>query len=73
VAIESQIFVRVIALVFGILIALAGSVWALQGAGLILGSFMSNDPLWIWIGTGTVLVGLALLVFGLRSRPAQSA
>jgi len=73
VAIESQIFVRVIAVVFGILIALVGSVWALQGAGLILGSFMSNDPLWIWIGTGTVLVGLALLVFGLRSRPAQSA
>jgi len=58
--------------VFGILFALAGLVWALQGVGLILGSFMSNDPLWIWIGTGTVLVGLALLVFGLRSRPAKN-
>jgi len=58
--------------VFGILLALAGLVWALQGVGLILGSFMSNDPLWIWIGTGTVLVGLALLVFGLRSRPAKN-
>jgi len=64
--------VRVIAVVFGILLALAGLVWALQGVGLILGSFMSNDPLWIWIGTGTVLVGLALLVFGLRSRPAKN-
>ncbi|TLZ98497.1 MAG: hypothetical protein E6J94_02035 [Methanobacteriota archaeon] len=63
---------RVIAVVFGILLALAGLVWALQGVGLILGSFMSNDPLWIWIGTGTVLVGLALLVFGLRSRPAKN-
>lgn len=59
-------------MVFGILLALAGLVWALQGVGLILGSFMSNDPLWIWIGTGTVLVGLALLVFGLRSRPAKN-
>ena len=59
-------------MVFGILFALAGLVWALQGVGLILGSFMSNDPLWIWIGTGTVLVGLALLVFGLRSRPAKN-
>ena len=59
-------------MVFGILIAVAGSVWALQGVGLILGSFMSNDPLWIWIGTGTVLVGMALLVVGLRSRPAKN-
>ena len=59
-------------MVFGILLALAGLVWALQGVGLILGSFMSNDPLWIWIGTGTVLVGMALLVVGLRSRPAKN-
>jgi divalent metal cation (Fe/Co/Zn/Cd) transporter len=63
--------VRVVAVVLGILIALAGSVWALQGVGLILGSFMSNDPLWIWIGAGTAIAGLALFYFGLRSTPAK--
>jgi len=62
--------VRVILVIVGVLITLAGLVWALQGAGVILGSFMSNDPTWIWIGVATVIVGLALLAFGLRSRPA---
>lgn len=65
---------RIIVVVVGVLITLAGLVWALQGAGVILGSFMSNDPTWIWIGSGTAVVGLALVVFGLRSRrPAQRA
>lgn len=60
---------RVTLVVVGVLITLAGLVWALQGVGVILGSFMSNDPAWIWIGIGTAVVGLALVVFGLRSGP----
>lgn len=60
---------RIIVVVVGVLITLAGLVWALQGAGVILGSFMSNDPTWIWIGIGTAVVGLALVVFGLRLGP----
>ena len=61
---------RVLAVVFGVLIMLAGAVWALQGVGLILGSFMSNDSTWTWIGAATAIVGLALVAFGLRSRRA---
>lgn len=61
---------RVLPVVFGILIALAGAVWTLQGVGIILGSFMSNNPTWIWIGAATAIVGLVLVAFGIRSRPA---
>ncbi len=55
---------RLIVIVFGVLILLAGIVWTFQGLGLILGSFMSNNPTWIWIGAGTTVFGAALIAFG---------
>jgi hypothetical protein len=58
---------RLIVLVFGVLILLAGIVWTLQGLGLILGSFMSNNPTWIWIGAGTIVFGVAIAAFGFFS------
>jgi len=60
---------RMIAVIFGVLIALAGIVWALQGIGVISGSFMSNNPPWIWIGAGTALFGVGLAALGLRAGP----
>jgi len=59
---------RLIFVVFGVLILLAGGVWALQGAGFIPGSFMSNDPTWLWIGAITAVLGLGVLTFGIWSR-----
>ena len=59
---------RIILVVLGVLVALAGAVWALQGAGFILGSFMSNDPTWIWIGAVTAVLGLGTLAVGIWSR-----
>ena len=56
--------------VFGVLIALGGLVWALQGIGMIGGSFMTNNPTWIWIGAATVVVGGAIAVLGLWTRSA---
>ena len=65
---------RIILVVLGVLVFLAGAVWAFQGAGFILGSFMSNDPTWLWIGAVTALVGLGILGIGLRSgRTAKRA
>ncbi len=61
---------RIVLVFLGVLVALAGIVWTLQGVGLILGSFMSNNPTWIGIGAATAIVGLAVMAFGVRSGPA---
>src|SRR2546426_10971324 len=60
---------RLIAVVFGVLITLAGIVWALQGLGVIPGSFMSNNPPWIWIGGGAAPLAGAPPGPGARRRP----
>jgi hypothetical protein len=60
---------RVIVVIFGVLVAIAGVVWVLQGIGVILGSFMSNNPTWIWIGAVTLVVGVVAMALGLRSGP----
>jgi len=66
--------VRILVVVLGVLVLLAGAVWTLQGAGFILGSFMSNDPTWIWIGAITAVVGLGILALGIQSgRTAKHA
>ena len=54
---------RIIAAI--ILIAL-GALWTLQGAGLIGGSFMSGERVWLLIGMAMSAVGLALLAWAAR-------
>lgn len=46
--------------IVGLLILLAGGVFAGQGLGKIPGSFMTGDIHWFWIGSAMVVVGLAL-------------
>jgi hypothetical protein len=60
---------RPILVVVGVLIVLMGAVWALQGLGVIPGSFMSNNPSWIGIGAATAVVGVVLAFVGIRSGP----
>jgi hypothetical protein len=54
--------------VVGVLIALFGSLWALQGFGVVQGSPMSNTTTWSVIGPITALIGLALAVWAWRPR-----
>jgi drug/metabolite transporter superfamily protein YnfA len=56
----------VVTLAFGLIVALFGLIWALQGFGVLLGSPMSNTTTWSIIGPITVLIGLAIAVFSWR-------
>ena len=59
---------RRLAFVGGLLAVLAGSVFALQGAGILPGSYMTGDRLWLVIGAGLVVVGAGLATWGWRRR-----
>jgi len=52
----------------GLLIALAGVVFTLQGVGVIGGSFMSGSTSWAVAGPVIALAGLAMAAAGLRRR-----
>ena len=54
--------------VLGVLVLLAGAVFAGQGLGYIAGSVMTGDMKWFWIGGGMVVVGLVLAVIGFSRR-----
>ncbi|OBK52413.1 hypothetical protein [Mycobacterium sp. 1081908.1] len=61
----------VVTLAFGIIVALFGLIWALQGFGVLLGSPMSNTTTWSVIGPITVLIGIAIAVFSWRKLSAK--
>jgi drug/metabolite transporter superfamily protein YnfA len=56
----------VVTLAFGVIVALFGLIWALQGFGVLGGSPMSNTTTWSIIGPITVLIGIAIAVFSWR-------
>jgi len=55
----------------GILIALLGGIWLLQGIGVLPGSFMSGDPFWAVVGAILLVAAAALLYFGMRNKPTN--
>jgi hypothetical protein len=56
---------------FGILVAVAGGVWILQGLGVIVSSsFMTGDRLWVVLGAVAVVGGAALSWWGWSRRQA---
>ena len=57
--------------VLGVLVLLAGAVFAGQGLGYIPGSVMTGDIKWFWIGSVMVVVGLVLGFFGFMRRPKR--
>jgi hypothetical protein len=62
---------RVLLVGVGLLITVVGVVFALQGVGVIGGSFMSGTTTWAIIGPLIALAGLALVVAGLRRHPVS--
>ncbi|HUB57564.1 MAG TPA: hypothetical protein VMB04_20670 [Mycobacterium sp.] len=56
----------VVALAIGLIVALFGLIWALQGFGVLGGSPMSNTTTWSIIGPITALIGVVIAVFSWR-------
>ncbi|MEB3970459.1 hypothetical protein OSH93_17210 [Mycobacterium ulcerans] len=56
----------VVTFAVGLIIALFGSIWALQGFGVLGGSPMSNTATWSVIGPITALVGIVIAVISWR-------
>ena len=52
----------------GIVVIIAGIIFALQGFGVLGGSAMSNNHTYEVVGPLVALAGLALAAFGLRHR-----
>lgn len=53
-------------LAFGLIVALFGLIWALQGFGVLGGSPMSNTTTWSVIGPITVVIGIVIAVVSWR-------
>jgi hypothetical protein len=62
--------VRIISVFIGVLAILVGLVFSFQGAGVLPGSFMTGQRMWLVIGIVVAVAGLALTLSGLR-RPAR--
>ena len=56
----------IVSFAVGLIVALFGLIWALQGFGVLGGSPMSNTTTWSIIGPITVLLGLVIAVFSWR-------
>ncbi len=51
-------------IIVGVLLLLAGAVFALQGDGIIGGSSMTGVPFWIYAGSVIAIIGVIFVAFG---------
>jgi len=59
---------RVVLIIVGILAVLFGALWTLQGLNIVGGSAMSGNTMWAIIGPIVAVVGLLMLLYGIRRR-----
>jgi hypothetical protein len=59
---------KVLWIVFGLITALVGIVWTLQGLNVLTGSVMSDETTWAIIGPVVAALGLLAFLYGLRRR-----
>jgi hypothetical protein len=58
--------VRLGLVITGIALLVVGVIWIFQGLDVLKGSFMTGEPFWAWMGALAVLLGLPLVLRGLR-------
>ena len=64
---------RTLFVAFGVIALLIGAVWTLQGADILLGSFMSGSSLWLAAGVALLVLGAAVVTLGAWTpRPKKS-
>ncbi len=56
--------------IIGTLLFLTGVIWFFQGIGVIQGSLMTGTSTWTIIGAVCVIIGIGMIVFVRRPRPA---
>ena len=59
---------RIALVIVGVVVALFGLLWALQGFGVVGGSPMSNTTTWSIIGPIVALIGIAIAIGAARRR-----
>ncbi len=59
---------RTALIIVGVIVLFFGALFAGQGANLIPGSSMTGDRTWLYIGLALAVVGIVLLVLGIRRR-----
>jgi uncharacterized membrane protein YdbT with pleckstrin-like domain len=59
-------FGRIALITIGLIAVIIGGVFAGQGMNLIPGSFMTGNRMWLSIGLIVAVVGIILVVLGLR-------
>ncbi len=52
--------------VLGVLLAVTGVVWILQGTDVLKAGFMAGQMQWAYIGIVALIAGVVLLAFGSR-------
>jgi uncharacterized membrane protein YdbT with pleckstrin-like domain len=63
---------RIALVTIGGIAVIIGAVFAGQGLNLIPGSFMTGSRMWLYIGLIVAVVGIILVVLGLRGPRAGS-
>jgi len=59
---------KIVMVVIGIVLILVGTIWFFQGINILPGSFMTGVSFWAFAGAGSFIVGLILLLAGIRKR-----
>jgi hypothetical protein len=62
---------RIVSLVIGVVLALLGLIWILQGLDLVGSGGMSGHAIWAVIGVIVAAVGVVLVIRTLRTPPVR--
>jgi len=62
---------RTLLIVVGVIILVVGGIFAGQGANIIPGSSMTGDRTWLYVGIVMAVVGVVLIVVGVRRGGAK--